>query len=152
ERAAGRRGFPGLSPSFGAAQRRGPESGATGDRRCTLCRPGRKRYAWLRRVIVRRRQGLNRRRYVKLASGDDSLTGLKEDPRFQALAKEFAEPADGSVGGAKSKPWPRQICQWMREEMSMCLGIPGKVVETYREHNLLMGKVDFGGVCKRICL
>ena len=34
----------------------------------------------------------------------------------------------------------------------MCLGIPGKVVETYREHDLLMGKVDFGGVCKRVCL
>ena len=34
----------------------------------------------------------------------------------------------------------------------MCLGIPGKVVETYREHDILMGKVDFGGVCKRVCL
>jgi hydrogenase expression/formation protein HypC len=34
----------------------------------------------------------------------------------------------------------------------MCLGIPGKVVETHREHDLLMGKVDFGGVSKRVCL
>ncbi len=34
----------------------------------------------------------------------------------------------------------------------MCLGIPGKVVETYREHDVLMAKVDFGGVCKRVCL
>jgi hydrogenase expression/formation protein HypC len=34
----------------------------------------------------------------------------------------------------------------------MCLGIPGKVVETYRGHDVLMGKVDFGGVCKRVCL
>jgi hydrogenase expression/formation protein HypC len=34
----------------------------------------------------------------------------------------------------------------------MCLGIPGKVVETYREHEVLMGKVDFGGVFKRVCL
>ena len=34
----------------------------------------------------------------------------------------------------------------------MCLGIPGKVVEFYREHDLLMGKVDFGGVLKRVCL
>jgi hydrogenase expression/formation protein HypC len=32
----------------------------------------------------------------------------------------------------------------------MCLGIPGKVVETYREHDVLMGKVDFGGVAKRV--
>jgi hydrogenase expression/formation protein HypC len=34
----------------------------------------------------------------------------------------------------------------------MCLGIPGKVVETYREHDVLMGKVEFGGVSKRVCL
>ena len=34
----------------------------------------------------------------------------------------------------------------------MCLGIPGKVVETHREHDVLMGKVDFGGVFKRVCL
>jgi hydrogenase expression/formation protein HypC len=36
--------------------------------------------------------------------------------------------------------------------MPMCLGIPGKVVETYREHDVLMGRVEFGGVCKRVCL
>ena len=34
----------------------------------------------------------------------------------------------------------------------MCLGIPGKVIGTYREHDVLMGKVDFSGVCKRVCL
>jgi len=34
----------------------------------------------------------------------------------------------------------------------MCLGIPGKVVETYHEHEMLMGKVDFGGVSKQVCL
>jgi hydrogenase expression/formation protein HypC len=34
----------------------------------------------------------------------------------------------------------------------MCLGIPGKVVETYRENDVLMGKVDFGGVSRRVCL
>ena len=34
----------------------------------------------------------------------------------------------------------------------MCLGIPGKVVETYRENDVLMGKVDFSGVTKRVCL
>ena len=34
----------------------------------------------------------------------------------------------------------------------MCLGIPGKVTETYREHDVLMGKVDFGGVSRRVCL
>jgi hydrogenase expression/formation protein HypC len=34
----------------------------------------------------------------------------------------------------------------------MCLGIPGRVVETDQEHGLRMGKVDFGGVRKRVCL
>jgi hydrogenase expression/formation protein HypC len=34
----------------------------------------------------------------------------------------------------------------------MCLGIPGKVIETYREHDVLMGKVEFGGVARRVCL
>ncbi len=34
----------------------------------------------------------------------------------------------------------------------MCLAVPGKVVETYREHDVLMGKVDFGGISRRVCL
>jgi hydrogenase expression/formation protein HypC len=34
----------------------------------------------------------------------------------------------------------------------MCLGIPGKVVETWHEHDILMGKVEFSGVLKRVCL
>jgi hydrogenase expression/formation protein HypC len=34
----------------------------------------------------------------------------------------------------------------------MCLGIPGKVTSIFREHDLLTGKVDFGGVFKKVCL
>lgn len=34
----------------------------------------------------------------------------------------------------------------------MCLGIPGRVVKTFQEHEVLMGKVDFGGVSKQVCL
>ena len=34
----------------------------------------------------------------------------------------------------------------------MCLGIPGKVLDTAREHDVLMGRVDFGGVIKKVCL
>ena len=34
----------------------------------------------------------------------------------------------------------------------MCLGIPGKVTSIYRDHDLLMGKIDFGGVAKQACL
>src|SRR5674476_1377880 len=34
----------------------------------------------------------------------------------------------------------------------MCLGIPGKVIEVRDDAALLMGKVDFGGVRKEVCL
>ena len=34
----------------------------------------------------------------------------------------------------------------------MCLGVPGRVVEIFREHDLLMGKVDFDGLRKQACL
>ena len=34
----------------------------------------------------------------------------------------------------------------------MCLGVPGKVIETHQENGLLMGTVDFGGVQREACL
>jgi hydrogenase expression/formation protein HypC len=34
----------------------------------------------------------------------------------------------------------------------MCLGIPGKVIDTYVEHDVLMGKIDFSGITKPVCL
>jgi hydrogenase expression/formation protein HypC len=34
----------------------------------------------------------------------------------------------------------------------MCLGIPGRVTKTFHEHDVLMGKVDFSGVSKQVCL
>ena len=34
----------------------------------------------------------------------------------------------------------------------MCLGIPGKIIEMYEANGLQMGKVDFGGVTKEVCL
>ena len=34
----------------------------------------------------------------------------------------------------------------------MCLGVPGKVVEKYETKGMPMGKVDFGGVTKEVCL
>lgn len=34
----------------------------------------------------------------------------------------------------------------------MCLAIPGKVIEKFREHDTLMGKVDFDGIVKKVCL
>ncbi len=34
----------------------------------------------------------------------------------------------------------------------MCLAIPGKIVEIYQANDLLMGKIDFGGVVREACL
>ena len=34
----------------------------------------------------------------------------------------------------------------------MCLGIPGKVLESYEVHGLRMGKVEFGGIVREACL
>jgi len=36
--------------------------------------------------------------------------------------------------------------------MRMCLGVPGKVNEIYEANGLKMGKVDFGGVKREVCL
>jgi hydrogenase expression/formation protein HypC len=34
----------------------------------------------------------------------------------------------------------------------MCLGIPGKVIEIYQRDGAHMGKADFDGIVKEICL
>ena len=34
----------------------------------------------------------------------------------------------------------------------MCLGIPGRIVETFEQGSLRMGRIDYGGVVKEACL
>jgi hydrogenase expression/formation protein HypC len=34
----------------------------------------------------------------------------------------------------------------------MCLGVPGKVLEVFREREVLTAKVDFGGIRRSICI
>lgn len=34
----------------------------------------------------------------------------------------------------------------------MCLAVPGLVREIYEEHGVRMGRLDFGGVIKEVCL
>jgi hydrogenase expression/formation protein HypC len=34
----------------------------------------------------------------------------------------------------------------------MCLGIPGRVVELFRDGDLRMAKVAFGGIAKSVCV
>jgi len=35
---------------------------------------------------------------------------------------------------------------------TMCLGVPGKIIEIFERDGLQMGVVDFGGVTKEACL
>ena len=34
----------------------------------------------------------------------------------------------------------------------MCLAVPGKITEIYEVNGLSMGKIDFGGVIREVCL
>jgi hydrogenase expression/formation protein HypC len=34
----------------------------------------------------------------------------------------------------------------------MCLGVPGRVIEIIEQDGIRMGKVDFGGIIKEVCL
>ncbi|KAA3644621.1 MAG: HypC/HybG/HupF family hydrogenase formation chaperone [Chloroflexi bacterium] len=34
----------------------------------------------------------------------------------------------------------------------MCLGVPGKITEIFEQSGLTMGKIDFGGVYRDVCL
>ncbi len=34
----------------------------------------------------------------------------------------------------------------------MCLGVPGRIVETFDKNGLKMARVDFGGVQREVCL
>ena len=34
----------------------------------------------------------------------------------------------------------------------MCLGVPGKLIEVHKQDDLPMGRVEFGGILKDVCL
>jgi hydrogenase expression/formation protein HypC len=34
----------------------------------------------------------------------------------------------------------------------MCLGVPGQIIEVYEENGVRMGRANFGGIVKEICL
>ena len=39
-----------------------------------------------------------------------------------------------------------------RKGYLMCLGVPGKLLEIHKQDDLPMGKVEFGGILKDVCL
>ena len=34
----------------------------------------------------------------------------------------------------------------------MCLGVPGKIIQIYQSGEMPMGKIDFGGTTREVCL
>lgn len=34
----------------------------------------------------------------------------------------------------------------------MCLGVPARIIDTFEQNGLKMGRVDFGGVQRAVCL
>lgn len=61
------------------------------------------------------------------------------------------------AGGSGRQP-ADQIARWRRtktrnkEFQLMCLAVPGQVQEIYEAYGVRMGRVDFGGVVKEVCL
>ena len=52
-----------------------------------------------------------------------------------------------------ASPWGKSCSPCNNcKDRSMCLGIPGKLVEIYQQDDLPMGKVEFGGILKDVCL
>ncbi|MGB7948129.1 MAG: HypC/HybG/HupF family hydrogenase formation chaperone [Candidatus Binatia bacterium] len=41
---------------------------------------------------------------------------------------------------------------WCNGEANVCLGIPGKILESYDSQGLRMAKVQFGGIVREACL
>ena len=56
------------------------------------------------------------------------------------------------VGLAALDPPYRCFGKKTHEANRMCLGIAGKVLETYQQESLPMGKVEFGGIVREVCL
>ena len=50
--------------------------------------------------------------------------------------------------------WVRQLWQTPEQvmEVRMCLSIPGRITEIKQDRSLIMGKVDFGGITREVCL
>jgi len=56
-----------------------------------------------------------------------------------------------------SAQWAASNCQFWQQpsddlEVNMCLGVPGQVKQIYEANGTRMGKVNFGGIVKEVCL
>ena len=93
-------------------------------------------------VTALEKEGFRVYRHRQVPPGDGGL----------CLGQVAVAAACGTSATAAGQHRTRRNRRPLDEELLMCLAIPGKVVETYREHDVRMGKVDFGGILKKVCL
>src|SRR5215471_12538588 len=74
-------------------------------------------------------------------------------PRFEVLGLRFISIIKFQPTTAVSRLGRRWLrMQSCKREVNVCLGIPGKILESYDSQGLRMAKVQFGGIVREACL
>ena len=63
-----------------------------------------------------------------------------------------SSPCNNSVGQVGNPVGQVDNLSPPEKDRPMCLGIPGRLIETHQQNDLPMGKVEFGGILKDVCL
>ena len=99
-----------------------------------------------------------RRRRVPECAAVVSLQQRLVNGGLSVLLPRRLGPNDGAVSYGQAAVAAAQLAaeragaQRRRQEDTMCLGIPGRIVELHDDRGLTMGQVDFGGVRREVCL
>src|SRR5262245_2876464 len=73
--------------------------------------------------------------------------------RFKFVASRFTSIAKfPSTTAALRLGRPSLRMRSCNREANVCLGIPGKILESYESQGLRMAKVQFGGIVREACL
>ncbi len=88
----------------------------------------------------------------------DRCLALGADAGLVMLRPHLLSPNDGAISFGQAAVAAARLSQGAPDsaprtaEVTMCLGIPGRVVAMRDDTGLMMGTVDFGGVRRDVCL